>query len=297
MEDPVLESPAIGGRASLEAASLRQAVHDAHVLEVELRRSSQPTLRPSLPARQPTSQQRVAEDPEVGLRRRRRHAALASDVRVVDRGTVAQGSRVQKIREGGQVPHQAFGGDLLSQVVGNVGVEQAPGRSGRIDPWQVAAAEHPVEVEVVPDLTGGQATQLIPQRAPAEQVRATVAHLPRARPAQREAQPSILNQPVDLVEEGGHLLDLVDDHLPGRVGAGGFELFAQRLGAACVATKLVGFEQVDPYAVGIALPEQGALACLARPPEEERLGARVGQGQLSLEPLGSKHQLEIIMII
>ena len=47
-----------------------------------------------------------------------------------------------------------------------------------------------------------------------------------------DASPSVLDQPVHLVEQCGDLLDLVDDHLPGRVRARRLELLAQQSGRA-----------------------------------------------------------------
>ena len=82
---------------------------------------------------------------------------------------------------------------------------------------------------------------------------------------------------MDLVEQGGNLLDLVDDHLPRRVRARRLQLLAQLLGPADVATELVRLEQINPYGVGVPLSEQGALARLPRSPKKESLSPGLRQ--------------------
>lgn len=41
---------------------------------------------------------------------------------------------------------------------------------------------------------------------------------------------AVLDQPVNLVQKGRHLLDFVYDHLPGGAGWLGFEFLAKQLG-------------------------------------------------------------------
>ena len=74
--------------------------------------------------------------------------------------------------------------------------------------------EHPVEVEVAPKLACGQAAELVPERASAQEVGCASPHLSRTRPAQREVNPSVLHEPVDFVQKGGGFLYLVDHDLP-----------------------------------------------------------------------------------
>ena len=75
-------------------------------------------------------------------------------------------------------------------------------------------------------------SQLEPQRAPAEQVRSAPPYLPGARPAQREADAAVLDQPMHFVEQARHLLDLVDHHLLARHRSGGLDLSRNRSGLA-----------------------------------------------------------------
>ena len=86
--------------------------------------------------------------------------------------------------------------------------------------------------------------------------------------------PPVLVKPVDLVEERGHLLHLVDDHLA-HGGALG-QLASEPLGILEVPAKLVGLQEIDPDGVRVRRLQEGALAGLAGPPEEEGLGSRGG---------------------
>ena len=93
--------------------------------------------------------------------------------------------------------------------------------------------------------------------------------------------PQVLHQPVHFVEERGNLLDLVDDDLAPTPVASGLQLLAQELRAGRVAPELVALQQVDPALVPVVLPQEGALARLARSPQEERLRAARGAGRVT----------------
>ena len=77
--------------------------------------------------------------------------------------------------------------------------------------------EHPGRSKSSPSSPAVQAAQLKPDSAASEQVRGAAPHLAGAGAAQPEAEAPVLHQPVDLVEQGGYLLHLVDDDLARRV--------------------------------------------------------------------------------
>ena len=104
--------------------------------------------------------------------------------------------------------------------------------------------ERAVEIEGVAELARRQPAQLVAQGPPSQEVRRAVADLAGAGAAQRKAETAVLDEPVNLV----------DDDLPGRVQVGRLQILAQKLGAGDIAAELVGLEQVEPDAVGVALP-------------------------------------------
>ena len=97
-------------------------------------------------------------------------------------------------------------------------------------------------------------------------------------------------EPVHFVEQGRHFLYFVDDDLA-RPGSGG-QLLTQQFRPLEIPAILVGLEQVNPDRVRVRLLEQGRLAGLTRPPEEERLAAGGRETQGSYE-----HELHFIMMI
>ena len=125
-----------------------------------------------------------------------------------------------------------------------------------------------------------------------DEVKALVAKVLRTRALEREVQPAILDEPVNLVEQRGHLLDLIDHDLLARRRCRGLDLLPQQLGSSQVAPKLLGLEQIDPTAVAVGLPQQCALAGLARPPEKEGLGPGGREEQVSCE-----HGVHFIRIV
>ena len=194
------------------------------------------------------------------------HAAIPGDVGEVHHFAVAQCRGVQKVGEGRQVSHKALGGNLLSQVVRDVCVEHAPGPARSVHPRKVAMIQHPVEVEVGAQLPRGQAVHFVTERAPAQEIRRAAPHFSRARPAHREMETSVLDQPVYLVQQRRRLLHLVYHDLPRGFRRLGFQLLPEQLRPRCVPAQLVALEQVNAARVWIYLPEQGALPYLARAP-------------------------------
>jgi hypothetical protein len=99
----------------------------------------------------------------------------------------------------------------------------------------------------------------------------------------------VLDEPVDLVEQRGDLLHLVDDHDLG--GGSREQVLAQRRGLLGVADQLVGLQQVDPDGARVGVPEEPALPRLARTLEKEAVPGAGRQPQRT-----AKHTLSFIMI-
>jgi len=89
-------------------------------------------------------------------------------------------------------------------------------------------------------------------------------------------------EPVHLVEQGGHRLDLVDYDLPAPPRRLGVQLRAAGLRACEVAAKDICLEQVDPASLSVRLTQEGALARLEWSPEEDGLGSGAGRGRALL---------------
>ena len=104
--------------------------------------------------------------------------------------------------------------------------------------------EHAVQLEVTADLVRRQAVELVAHRPPPEQVGGAALHLARARAAESEVEAAILEEPVHLVEQRRHLLDLVDhDLLAGRRRIR-LELLPQELRASQIAAELLGLGRI-----------------------------------------------------
>ncbi len=123
--------------------------------------------------------------------------------------------------------------------------------------------EHAIEIELTPQLGGRQAVKLVTHRASAEKVGCAPFHLACARATERKTETSILDQPMHLIEQGRHLLDLVDHDLTvrfGRIGlieanrpsknpGGGYSASLRRCWASCSSANLsTGMEMKSPVA-------------------------------------------------
>ena len=177
------------------------------------------------------------------------------------------------------MPDRSLRGDLLDQVVADVGVQETDGAGGLVDAREIACVEQTGQVEVLPEFGRGDPQQFVADGPSPQEIGGAPLHLGRARSAQREAAAPVLHEPVNLVQEGGNLLDFIDDDLSVPVVPFRFDLLAQEFRVRQVTSELVALQQVDPAAVRIALAQEGALAGLAWPPEEERLRAGVRQNQ------------------
>lgn len=77
----------------------------------------------------------------------------------------------------------------------------------------------------------------------------------------------MLVKPVDLVEDLGHFLHLVDDDLTDGPPQG--ELATECLGILQIPAILVRLEQIDPYGVRAGGLEERGLSSLPGSPQEE----------------------------
>ena len=267
VEHPVLERLAEQLAAGLHRPPLGQEVHDADIAEVELRRGHDPPLRAPPVRREEPPQQRVLKELEVAADRLAGNAGVAGDGRVVDHVAVGQRCQTEEVGVGGQPPRQPLGGDLLLQVLGNVGIQQRKRTVRVVDGGQVAVIQQSDQIHAGPDFHRREAVQLTPFAATPEEIGLTPANLAGTGSAEGEADAAVLDEPVHGVEECRHLLHLVDhDEVPA-VPA----LFVdQQLRVLQIAPVGLRAQQIDPGHVGKLGPEQGALARLPRSPEEER---------------------------
>ena len=228
---------------------------------MELGRLDEPPF-PALPVGgEPAPEPGVFQDLEIRLRGMAGYGAVVRDVREVDDLSVAQGGGVQEVRKVREVPDQALRGDLLLEVVGDAGVQEARRPQRLIHPRQVAVVEHPGEVEPVRQLVRGQAVQLVPDRSSPQRVRGPAPHLAGARTAEGKTKPAVLEQPVRLVEEGRNLLNLVDDDPAPGPRSLRFDLLAQAFGIGGVAPGLVGLQQIAPAVPRVPLPQSIGCSC------------------------------------
>ena len=273
MKQPVLEGLAVELRAGKEFAASRQSVHDTDVNEVKLGSTDNSTLGSLAIRRKPSPEQRVFQNLEVALRRVTRYGALTGDVREVHDLPIAQRGDIQKVRERRKISHQTLRGDFLLEIICDVRIEHARGPARLVDPRKVPVVEHPIQVEVAPDLVRRQTVEFVANGPSAEKIRRAPLDLTGARATEREVKPAILDEPMHLVEQRRYLLDLVDDDLAPRPGGISLQLLAEEFGPGDIAAELVGLEQVHPAPAAVCVPQQCALAGLARPPQEESLSA------------------------
>ncbi len=187
----------------------------------------------------------------------------------------------EKSREPRQVAHQRLALDLLAQVELDVSTQGLVRRIGGEYQGERADLQGPLEIEVLTQLLGGQGEHLSPQGATPEQIDSGGAELASARPEQREAQPALLDEAVDLVQQAGQALDLVDHDPASRVEAA--ELAGERAGIGQQALVEPLVEQVEPVCVRKPRPDPGALADPAQPEQEEAAGGQAVDARQSTQ--------------
>ena len=191
---------------------------------------------------------------------------LPSDRGGVDDLSVGECRGFEESLEGGEVARQGLGEDLLAQIVADIGLELGGGFWGEVVRGDEAATESLLEGEIR-NLGGAQREKLVAHRAATEEVAAVAEKLPRARSGEDELQPVSADEGVNLVEERGELLDLVDDdRLPGARQGGALLRKHPRIGRE--ATKLTGREEIVGRSVGEERPQERALPRLPRAPQK-----------------------------
>jgi hypothetical protein len=60
--------------------------------------------------------------------------------------------------------------------------------------------EHPVQIELLSEFAGRETVQLVSHRAPAKQIGRAPLDLARAGATEREMQPAVFDQPMNVVE-------------------------------------------------------------------------------------------------
>ena len=185
----------------------------------------------------------------------------------------------EEAHEPRQVAHQGFGADLLPQIELRVGFEHVTRRVARPDERNRSVAPHTVEIEVRPELRGGQREHHPPERAARQQVRAGRLELARARAEQGEAQAQRRNAPVDLVQQRRQPLHLIDDHPRAWRPIRHHLVEESRIREQVEVQPLV--EEVQVERVGQRRPGPRALAGASHAEEEEALGRRVEQARVA----------------
>ena len=127
--------------------------------------------------------------------------------------------------------------------------------------------EHAGQVEGIAHLGRHEPEKLEPKSPSPQQVCVTAPDLPRAGATQSKPN-SLLVKAVYLVEELGHLLDLVDHD---EVGAASANDLRKLLRARGQGTKRGRSQQVHPKAVAVQRPQKRRLPRLPRTPEEKGL--------------------------
>jgi len=194
------------------------------------------------------------------------HRALAGDRGHVEDGALREAGRLEEAREAAELAHEPLLLDLLAQVGADVVAQVARRILGRARERQRPEAQRPREVEVAPELARRQRVHAQRARASGEQIRAPAPQLARARAGHREAQPAPLDQAVDLVEQLGHPLDLVQHDPAGVVLRDHLREPVRRGREALVGA---GLQEVEDERVRELGAQPGRLARPARAEEEE----------------------------
>jgi len=134
------------------------------------------------------------------------------DVAEVDDLPVVGGGDIEKLAEGSDVADQPFGRDLFPQVGLGVGAEELAPVLIAVLPEhrQAPGPQGPLEIECLAQLGEGEREEAVGVGAAGKEVGTAPAQLAGARPGENEGEPGGLDERVDLIQEGGNLLDLID---------------------------------------------------------------------------------------
>ena len=229
-----------------------------------------PHPQTGLERRKAKGEQGVFEDLEVALDRGARDAAVPRDAGNVHHLPVEERRDGEEPDEPREVAHERLGLDLLAHVELDVALEHGPPIVGRHDQGQRTETQGAPDIEVPAHLVRRERVHRLAQGSPGEQVRAGRAELPCAGAEKGEADLPGLDEPVHLVEERRHALDLVEDHERPRRRLPELEGQQAGVGQELLVPPLL--EQVDVVRAGDLPSRPGALA---RAPDAEQEEAPV----------------------
>ena len=178
-----------------------------------------------------------------------------------------RGRRRAESGRSGEVSHERLALDFLAQVQLHVGAQRFLRLGGGQHQRQRADPKRALQVELGAELLWGEREHLPPQCASPKQVDTGGAELACAGAEQREAQPALLNEAVDLVEQPGQALYLIDDHPAS--GCQRAQLGGERRGIReqPLIQRLV--EQIETPRVGQLRADPRALANATQAEQEE----------------------------
>jgi hypothetical protein len=176
--------------------------------------------------------------------------------------------RLKKAGECGYVPCESFVEDFLLEIITCV---RAKGTA--VVPVEKRTREHS-SIQDLKEINfsyflGGEREELKTPGSPPEEVGPATFELPGARSRKHEPEPLVLHEPMNLVQERRHLLDLVDDD---RLGSGflalGQDFFPQEGGTAAELEVAISQKEVEPDTVRETSPKVRGLPRLTWPPKE-----------------------------
>ena len=184
---------------------------------------------------------------------------------------MAEAQRVEEAREGRRVAGEPLVEDLLLQVVVDIPGQSAAMVRGIVVLRHEPPIQRPQQIELG-DLRPRERMQREPPRPSAQQVGPAPLQLPGARSTEHERLVVPLDEPVHLVEQGRHLLHLVDDDgTTAATSVEGQHPLGEQPGFAREIESGTGLEQVEADGVREPFGQQRRLSRLARPPQEGRL--------------------------
>ena len=267
LEDVAFERIAVLGGSRRQPPPSLQMTGKPDVEQVVLRRGDRLAFPALGQCRHFVGEKRVLQDLVVLAHGRCRRLGVVGHGGEIDHLAMGVRRRFQKPAERADVPDDRLGGDLFLEIVARVGGQVFRRRIGEEDRRKEAVLQRPVQIEPLPKLDANERMQGARPRPTAEEVDALPAQAPGARSGEKEPDPVPFDHEVHLVEELGHLLDLVDDE-DGRVVR---QRFADQGGITGQADEQGLIEQTVGGAAVELLADQRGLAGLAR--AEQKTGA------------------------
>ena len=199
-------------------------------------------------------------------------SGIARDARGVgDLAVLARGN-LEKARKRSQIAGQRLGLDLLNEIGFGIGSKIILWNVGGHRHGQHAETQRTFRIELEGELRRHQRIHGRRDGTAGQQVDTAAAQLARTRTREHEAQPMGLDETMDLVQQRGNLLHLVDHH-PASAWQGR-ELPVQRVRVLAQSQRLPGVQQIVGDGVGKAVTNPGGLAGSARAEQKDRAGRR-----------------------